>query len=119
MKYSLDKYKFFVATKTDGTPYQVVAVSTYAGRKIRGVAKCDPRDKFSISAGKKLAAARCNLKVAEKRAKRAQMKYAEAIDVFNESCKYRDDMAAYLQDSTFELEEAKRELNEVMNYMGE
>ena len=68
--YTNDKYTYFVADKQK----KVVAVSTYAGKIVRGVAKCDPRDEFSIETGKKLAAARCNLKVATKRAKRAAIR---------------------------------------------
>ena len=110
MKYPLEKYKFFVARKTDGTPYQVVAVSTYAGRTVRGVAKCDPRDNFSLEGGKKLAAARCNVKIAEKRAKRAEKKYAEAIELVAKQVTYREDMELYASDSKVELANAKAEL---------
>ena len=69
--YPIDKYQFYLARKINGDPYRVVAVSTYEGRTVRGVAKCDPRDEFNIEKGKMLAAARCNAKVAQKRAKRA------------------------------------------------
>jgi hypothetical protein len=47
----------------------VVAVSSYAGEKVRGVAKCAPEDGFDLEKGKKLAIARCALKIAKKRAK--------------------------------------------------
>ena len=79
MEYSLDKYKYFVPTKVDGTPYKVVAVSTYAGRTVRGVAKCDPKDTFDIEKGKQLAAARCQAKVSSQRLKRATKKLDEAV----------------------------------------
>ena len=117
MKYSLDKYKFFIAKKTDGTPYQVVAVSTYAGRKVRGVAKCDPRDEFSIENGKKLAAARCNLKIAEKRAKRAEKKHAEAIALATAQLRHRDRMESYHADSLVELKHAQIDLDNLLKQM--
>lgn len=117
MKYSLDKYKFFFAKKIDGTPYQVVAVSTYAGRTVRGVAKCDPRDEFSIENGKRLAAARCNLKIAEKRAKRARKKHAEAIDMATAQIRYRDRMEAYHSDSMVEWKNAQVELDNLLQKM--
>ena len=117
MKYSLDKYKFFVATKTDGTPYQVVAVSTYAGRKVRGVAKCDPRDEFSVENGKKLAAARCNLKIAEKRAKRAEKKWAEANEMVIAQKRHCDRMKAYASDSQIELKHAQIDLDNLLQQM--
>ena len=117
MKYSLDKYKFFIAKKTDGTPYQVVAVSTYAGRKVRGVAKCDPRDKFSIENGKKLAAARCNVKIAEKRFKRAEKKHAEAVALATAQLRYRDHMKSYYADSLIELQHAQIDLDNLLKQM--
>lgn len=58
------KYKYF----TNGEN-MVVAVSSYKGRTIRGVAKCSEEDEFDLETGKKLAAARCALKIAEKRVK--------------------------------------------------
>jgi len=43
------------------------------GKPVRGVAKCAPNDEFDINKGKELAAARCNLKVAQKRVKKANL----------------------------------------------
>ena len=58
MEYSLSKYKYAQ------TGNKVIAISTYAGRTVRAVAKADPRDASSLEDGKKLAAARCNAKIA-------------------------------------------------------
>ena len=58
------KYKYF----TNGENV-VVAVSSYKGRTIRGVAKCSEQDEFDLETGKKLAAARCAMKVAKARVK--------------------------------------------------
>lgn len=62
------KYKYF----TNGENV-VVAVSSYAGRTIRGVAKCSDQDKFDLETGKKLAAARCAMKIARERVKCAKV----------------------------------------------
>ena len=64
--------KFEFTYKIDEGNKVVVALSSFAGKTITGVARCAPEDTFDIDKGKKLAAARCNLKIAEKR-----MKYAE------------------------------------------
>lgn len=117
MKYDVNKYKYFVAKKQDGTPYQVVAVSTYAGRTVRGVAKCDPRDNFSLENGKKLAAARCNLKVAEKRKARAMRKYNEASVAMQEQLRFLDRMDRYAQDANMEVCDAKAELAALIQSM--
>ena len=57
----MTKYSFYTDGKT-----KVIAVSTYAGKVIRGVAKCDVNDTFSLEKGKKLAAARYNKKITKK-----------------------------------------------------
>lgn len=104
MEYSLDKYKYFVPTKADGTPYKVVAVSTYAGRTVRGVAKCDPKDTFDTEKGKQLAAARCQAKVSSQRLKRATKKLDEAVKALEKAQKYYDDMTVYFNDSARDKE---------------
>lgn len=62
-----DRYNYVVIPEKK----KVVAYSSYAGQSVRGVAKCAPDDEFDVEFGKKLAAARCNVKVARKRLKRA------------------------------------------------
>lgn len=56
------KYRYY----TNGENV-VVAVASYAGRTIRGVAKCSDQDEFDLETGKKLAAARCAMKIAKAR----------------------------------------------------
>lgn len=50
----------------------VVALSSFAGQVIRGVARCAPNDVFDVEAGKRLAEARCSMKIAHKRLQRAE-----------------------------------------------
>ena len=89
----MEKYSFY----TDGKS-KVVAVSTYAGKVVRGVAKCDVNDTFSLEKGKELAAARCNEKIAKKRFARAQnanmeilVEYARLMKKFQKVVNYKDD----------------------------
>ena len=72
MSFSLDKYKFYKRGN------DIIAVSTYAGKTVKAYAKCDPRDSYDEQAGKELAAARCNAKIADKREARARRKVMEA-----------------------------------------
>lgn len=51
---------------------EIVAVSSFAKKPVRGVAKCDPRDEFDHKKGEALAIARCDYKIAEKRVKKAE-----------------------------------------------
>ena len=89
----MTKYNFYTDGKT-----KVVAVSTYAGKTVRGVAKCDVDDTFSFEKGKELAAARCNEKVAKKRFARAQkvnvdvvLEYVRLMEKFTKAVNYKDD----------------------------
>ena len=72
-KYPIEKYSFEVVDN------KVTATSTYCGKPVSAFAKCDPRDEFSEEDGKKLAAARCNEKIADKRRARAKEKLDEAL----------------------------------------
>ena len=60
----IPKYSYFTNGKDT-----VVAVASYAGKRVRGVAKCSEMDEFDLAKGEKLAAARCNLKIAKMREK--------------------------------------------------
>ena len=93
------------------TPNKVIAVSSFAGQTVRGVAKCNPADEFDVEKGAALAAARCGLKIAEKRVKRAYSKVDEAkanvdaaIKHLSEMLKYQSDAEANLNGAQFELE---------------
>ena len=117
MKYSLDKYKYFIAKTEDGTPYQVVAVSTYAGKIVRGVSKLTPGDEFDEVKGKKLAAARCNEKIARKRLARATAKIKEAEKAYQKEIAWYNRMVDYYNDSFEAVEEAVKMVKELEENM--
>lgn len=104
--YTNDKYTYFVADKQK----KVVAVSTYAGKIVRGVAKCDPRDEFSVEDGKKLAAARCAVKVAKKRNANANAQKKKAYNELVAKQNRLQKMNDYVDDSRRALNAATREL---------
>ena len=70
----------------------VVAISTYAGKTVKGYAKCHPDDTWDWEKGKALAIARCAEKIAAKRNARATRKVAEAQDILSEAIAYLNDM---------------------------
>lgn len=57
---------------------KIIALSKDAGSTVKGVAKCNPEDTYSEEFGQKLAAARCNLKVAKRRVARAEKTVKDA-----------------------------------------
>ena len=115
MRYPLEKYKYFVAHKEDGAPYKVIATSTYGGRSVKGISKCDPRDSFSIEKGKKLAAARCNFKVAQKRIKNAEAAFAKASEEYIKAMNRLSEMQKFVSDAYAEYATAREFLYETLD----
>lgn len=68
MKYRVENY-----VRKDGVKV-IMVLTHYAGKTVRGIAKCNPADEFNMERGEELAKARCNYEVAKKRAKNANQK---------------------------------------------
>ena len=94
MKATKSKYKFY-----NDSNNKIIAVSTYAGKTVRGVAKCDPRDEFDAAKGEDLAMARCAEKIAAKRMRRAQKELAKAERAAEAAQRRVNKMKNYLNDS--------------------
>ena len=93
---------------------RVIAVTTYAGRTVRGVAVCADDDNFDLEYGKRLAAARCNYKVAKKRRDRAFAKVASAAQVYETAVNNMDKYRRYFYDASNAVLEAGTELDNVL-----
>ena len=104
---NFNNYKYFVSGN------KVIAVSTYAKKTVRGVAKCSSADTFDEEKGKKLAAARCNLKVSQKRYDRAMINWFKKYAACNVAQKEFSAACSYCEDSDNKLKEAERALKEI------
>lgn len=116
MSYPIEKYRFYEYPRhnEDGTTSKcVAAVSTYAGRAVRGVAACQSSDEFNLQNGKALSAARCDLKVCEKRKARAAKKVADAEAQLEAATRHLEKMKQYLADSTQDLIESSEHLHKL------
>lgn len=102
--------KFEYTYKIDEKKRTVVAFSTFAGKVVTGVARCAPADEFNIEDGKKLAAARCSLKIAEKRMKRAEMCHTIATEELAYWTKRKLQMENYEFDSVNAYKQAAEDL---------
>lgn len=111
MSFPIEKYRFYV------TKNKVVAVSTYGGKNVRGVAKCAPEDAFSVEKGKELAAARCNARVAAKRRARATKEYARAIAELTKAERMADKMRDYSIDAVNADIEARQRIENILKTM--
>ena len=89
------QYKYYVNEKSR----QVIAVSTYEGKNVKGTAKANPIDEFDIEQGKILAKARCDAKIAKRRMKRAQRKINAAQKILEQARAYYEKMSSYYDES--------------------
>lgn len=83
----------------------VHCISHYAGKPVRATAKCAPEDKFDFEIGKALAKCRVDIKVAERRLKRAHDKYAEVTKMLEYYTQQLVLMDCYVEDSENALKE--------------
>lgn len=103
------RYRYF----TDAN-LNVICVSTYAGKPVRGVAKCDTdHDKFDEKCGKKLSRARCDYKIAFKRVRRANEKLVEAQEALYRAQQQYNKMLDYQDSAMQEFEFAREQLEEI------
>ena len=107
-EYPMEKYKFYTA------PNKIVAVSTYEGKVVRGVAKCHPGDHFDADVGKKLAAARCNQKIANKRKKRADRELKRAVAEFDKAQRRMYAMNDYYEDARTAVKNANMRVDKLL-----
>ena len=103
-------YKFYTAGN------KVIAVSSFAGATVRGVAKCNPNDEFDLHYDMALAAARCQEKIAAKRMKRAYSKVDEAKAQVNAALAHLEKMMRYESDAEANYNIASYELAQVLSY---
>lgn len=63
---------------------QVIVITHYRGKSIRGVAKCSPEDKFDLERGISIAKCRCDLKLMNKKQDDDAMQYVELRRIHDE-----------------------------------
>lgn len=81
MEINMKRFKFIEHTRKDTGVKEVIALTHYCGETVKGVASCSPADTYDFEVGKKLAALRCNMKIADKRITKA---YAEEFKICQE-----------------------------------
>ena len=105
--FPLERYKFVINDN------KIIAISTYAGKTVRGVAQCHPNDQFDIEKGKELAAARCDLKVRRKRLAAAQEKAEQAWKDFKKAEQIYDEADIFVEDASIGLTWAEDNLKKL------
>ena len=106
--FPMEKYRFIVQPEKR----RVIALTRFGGKVVRAEARCNPADKWDEEIGKKLASHRCNIKVAEKREKRAIMKLNEATLAYQRAQAEFNKAMAYATDATEDKYYAEDKLTE-------
>ncbi len=114
--FPIEKYNFHQFKNENGGT-TIVARTTYAGKTVKGYAKCHPEDTFDLEKGKELAAARCALKVAVKRRKRAAERYLEAAEIVKEANDYWTAMRKYFYDADDQVDDMAENLRNIVSKM--
>ena len=83
----------------------IVCISHYAGKPVKGIAKCSPEDPYDETYGRCLAKARCDQKIAEKRVQRATMKFTKARQCRRQAQQEEDRMFIYLNEAKIALQD--------------
>ena len=104
----MSRYKFII------TGDKVICLSRYAGRVVRGIATCSPNDRFDEDFGKKLAQARCDLKVAMKRYSRAMKVKNEAETELYKANEVAERAWGYVWDAEEAFDNATTHLQELL-----
>lgn len=89
---------------------KIIVVSRYAGKVVRGVAKCAPGDAFDMQKGEKLARLRCDEKISEKRVARSREAYEDACKALIKAQARVAAMKDYMDDAAAEYAEVQTEL---------
>lgn len=108
-KMKVNRYDYY----TDGEQHKIIAVSSFAGKKVRGVAKCSPEDKYDPNIGMNLATLRCAVKIASKRLARAEQKKYEAYEDFAAAAQRYDAMSTYWSDAVQDYNNVAAQLAEL------
>lgn len=106
--YPIEKYRFIIQPEKR----RVIALTRFGGKVVRAEARCNPTDKWDEEIGKKLASHRCNIKVAEKREKRAILKLNEATLAYKKAQAEFNKAMAYATDATEDRYYAEDKLTE-------
>ena len=97
----------------------VIATTTYCGKPVRAVAKCNPEDEYNRQFGEDLALARLNLKVAKKRRARSYEKMYAAADAHKEAHRFYKQMCNYNDAAIQEVKDAEAAIKFLMEQVKE
>lgn len=106
-----NRYRIFRDEETG----KIVAVASFAGKAVRGIAKPNPTDVDNPALGEKLAILRCAKKINTKRVANAEKKLAMAKAELEAAQAHYDRMVQYCKDADAETVEIDNALEKMLN----
>lgn len=114
MNYPKEKYQIVIHQHPEYLTTEVIAISSYAGKPVKGKAICHSNDEYDEQKGIDLAIARCAEKIAIKRYKRACKKAEEATRQLDEADMFFSSMLKYKFNAADELTQAEDEVERLL-----
>lgn len=108
------KYRFYEFIDKNTNQKCVAALSTFAKKDVRAVAKCDKNDTYDYELGKKIAVARLDQKIAVKRDKYSAKRLKEALRVLKDAQREVDKILTYRVKSQEDLKNTSKVLEDLM-----
>ena len=103
------KYRYYIAGK------KVICVTMYAGKSVRGVAICSEDDTFNFDAGQRLAKARCDHKLAERRMSRIEKELQDIANQQKVLANKHNKLIDSLMKANTSVEDAKEQVNSLVS----
>jgi flagellar motility protein MotE (MotC chaperone) len=113
MKKKNHTYKYYYLENGD-----VIALSHFAGKTVKATAYLKDGDTYNREIGEKVAAAKCNEKIAGLRYRRAVRMVNEAVAAYEKAKRELDNMIEYRERSYGEWNTAQDELVELIKSTG-
>lgn len=113
MEINMKRFKFIEHTRKDTGVKEVIALTHYCGETVKGVASCSPADTYDLEVGKKLAALRCNMKIADIRVRKA---YKADFKIMKELDAILRKRAKQMEKTSYAAEQYEEAVEELRNY---
>jgi hypothetical protein len=102
------KYTYVISEENQ----KVECIASFAGKPVRGIAKCNPEEEFDPEKGKMLAKLRCDFKLAKKRRAKAKKNYNTILKEYEALRSRLNNASEYVLDSLEEYSTTKKALAE-------
>lgn len=109
----MERFKFIEHTDKKTGIKEVIALTHYCGETVKASASCNPADTYDFEVGKKLAALRCAMKIADIRVRKA---YKADFEIMKELDILLRKRAKQMEKTNYAAEQYEEAAEELRNY---